>query len=112
MKEAAFREYLATQGVAETDTEAFIRHLNALQKFVETRDLNAIPKGTILEYTEHLVSTGSDTVLGVLRALLHYGSFSKNFDYIVEVINIAEAYNAMDNLYQRVGEQFGDAVRD
>ncbi|MFX0134584.1 MAG: hypothetical protein ACFFDN_13165 [Candidatus Hodarchaeota archaeon] len=45
-------------------------------------------------------------------ALINYANFIKKYDYIVEIIDISESYNAMDNLYQRIGEQHGEKIRD
>jgi hypothetical protein len=50
-------------------------------------------------------------VLDFLRALINYANFIKKYDYIVEIIDISESYNAMDNLYQRIAEQYGKKIQ-
>lgn len=112
LDEKAFRKYLAEQNVDEDQTSIFVSRLQELKKFLGSNDIDALPSGKILEYTEFLVGTDSGTVLDFLRALLRYANFAKHYDYVIEIIDIAESYNAMDNLYQRIGEQHGEKVRD
>ena len=112
MNEPAFCEYLFSKNVNQNQARIFINHLQELQKILDTDDIDALPRGSILQYTENLVTEDANAVLDVLRALLHYGNFIKNYDYVAEVLDIAEAYNAMDTLYERVAEQFGTTTRD
>jgi hypothetical protein len=86
--------------------------LQELQKFLKKEDIeiNAIPEGKILEYTEILVEKEEETILDLLRAIINYANFTKKYDYIIEVIDIAEGYNAMDNLYQRIAEKHGEEI--
>jgi len=51
-------------------------------------------------------------VLDLLRALINYANYIKAHDYIAEIVNISESYSAMDNLYQRIAEQYGEKLRD
>ena len=112
MNELAFRTYLLEQKVDREQSTAFISRLEAMRTFQKTNDIEHLPRGVILQFTEHLVKTDPDTVLDTLRAFLHYGNFIEKYDYVAEVLDIAEAYNAMDTLYERVGEECGEAVRD
>ena len=110
--EIAFREYLTEKNVDEEQAKIFVRRLQELKKFLKSNKIDTLPPGKILEYTQSLVEADSDTVLEFLRALIQYANFTKHYDYVIEIIDIAEAYNAMDNLYQRIGEQHGEKVRD
>lgn len=112
MNETAFRKYLATQKVDPEQVTIFVNCLEKLQKFQKTKNIDSLPRGALLQYTEHLVEVEPNTVLDTLRALINYGNYIKKYDYVAEVLDIAEAYNAMDNLYTRVAEQFGEQVRD
>lgn len=112
LNEASFRKYLAKNMVAEAEAKGYIRHLKELERFLKPDNIDKMPQGTILRYTEHLVAQGNNTVLDLLRALIHYGTFTEHHDYIAEILDIAEAYYAMHTLYQRVEEQHGEAVRD
>ena len=112
MNELAFRTYLLEQKVDRDQSTLFINRLEAMRTFIKAQNIEHLPKGTILQFTEHLVQTDAGTVLDTLRAFLHYGNFIENYDYVAEVLDIAEAYNAMDTLYERVGDECGDAIRD
>jgi hypothetical protein len=112
LNETAFRKYLSERKISPEQATTFINCLEAMQKFQKTDNIDSLPKGTILQYTEHLVDVNPDAVLDTLRALINYGNFIKNYDYVAEALDIAEAYTAMDNLYDRVAEQFGETVRD
>ena len=78
----------------------------------ENIDIDSIPSGGILKYTEVLVEKKRDSILDLLRALINYANFTKKYDYIIEIIDISEAYNAIDNLYQRIGEKLNEEIRD
>ena len=91
MKEAAFRKYLSEKEVDQEQATIFVNCLEELQKFQETDNIDTLPKGTILRYTDHLVEVKSDAVLDTLRALINYGNFIKNYGYVAEVLDIAEA---------------------
>lgn len=112
MNELAFRTYLLEKKVDREQSTLFISRLDAMRTFLNTQNIEHLPQGSILQFTEHLVQTDTEVVLDTLRAFLHYGNFIENFDYVAEVLDIAEAYNAMETLYERVGEQCGDEVRD
>ena len=112
MKLEAFREYLLKNNITKEQTTIFIAKLQELQEFLKKEDIkiNAIPDGKILEYTEILVEKEDEAILDLLRAIINYANFTKKYDYIIEVIDIAEGYNAMDNLHQRIAEKHGEEI--
>ncbi|MFX1405052.1 MAG: hypothetical protein ACFE9D_11395 [Promethearchaeota archaeon] len=112
MNELAFRTYLFEKDVKRKQATVFVNHLADLKAFLKTKNIETLPRGSILHYTEHLVEQDPKAVLDTLRALIHYGNFIHNYDYVAEVLDIAEASNAMDTLYERVAEQHGTEVRD
>ncbi|MDO8056599.1 MAG: hypothetical protein Q6361_07035 [Candidatus Hermodarchaeota archaeon] len=112
LNEAAFRKYLAKNMIGEPEAKSYVKHLKELQGYLKPGDIDTMAKGTILQYTKHLVAKEKNTVLDVLRALIHYGTFTEKHDYIAEILDVAEAYYAMDTLYQRVEEHCGITVRD
>jgi hypothetical protein len=112
MNELAFRTYLFENKVDRNQATIFISRLEDLRAFLGTKDIDTLSPSTILQYTKHLVAANSDAVLDSLRAILHYGNFILNYDYVAEVLDIAEAYNAMDTLFERVGEQCGQEIRN
>ncbi|MFX1592900.1 MAG: hypothetical protein ACFFCL_09420, partial [Promethearchaeota archaeon] len=114
MKEKAFLKYLLNNNVGQDQATIFLSRLSEFNNFLKNNnnDIDLIPKGGILNYTEYLVEKKSDAVLDLLRALINYANYTKKYDYIVEIIDIVEAYNAMDNLYQRIAEKFNEKIRD
>ncbi|TET61382.1 MAG: hypothetical protein E3J52_01640 [Promethearchaeota archaeon] len=114
MKEKAFLKYLLDNKVSQEQADIFVSRLDDFNKFLKTEklDVDSIPNGKILEYTEHLVESKSDTVLDLLRAVINYANFTKKYDYIIEVTDISESFNAMDNLYTRLADQFNEQIRD
>ena len=114
MNEEGFKKYLLENKVEEEGIEVFLVLLKEFEKFLDKKkiNINTIPEGKINEYTEFLVNNKNKKVLDFLRALISYANFIKNYDYIVEIIDIAEAYNAMDNLYLRIGDEFREDIRN
>ncbi|MFX1327639.1 MAG: hypothetical protein ACFE91_05775 [Promethearchaeota archaeon] len=114
MKENKFLEFLLNNSISQDQATIFISRLNDFNKYLneENNDLDSIPNGKILDYTEYLVEKKSDEVLDLLRAIINYANFTKKYDYIVEVIDISESYNAMDNLNQRIAEKYNEKIRD
>ena len=114
MKENEFLKYLSEKNISQEQGTTFILRLNEFTEFLKKKNsnLDSIPKGGITNYTEHLIQNNSNAVLDVLRALINYANFIKKYDYIVEIIDISESYNAMDNLHKRVAEQLDEKIRD
>jgi hypothetical protein len=88
--------------------------LNEFENYLKKNkhDINSIPAGEIVKYSSYLVEKSSDCVLDFLKALINYANFVKKYDYIIEIIDISESYNAMDNLYERIAEKHGERLRD
>ena len=114
MKEKAFLKYLSKNNVSQEQAAVYISRLNEFNQFLEknNKNVDSIPDGEIVNYTEYLIENNEEIVLDLLRALINYANFIMKYDYIVEIIDISESYNAMDNLYQRVAEQFDEKTRD
>ena len=115
MNEKEFIKYLSENKVSQEQTVIYISRLNELNGFLDkdNKDIDTISNGEITKFTENLVENGKkDLVLDLLRALINYANFIKAHNYIVEIIDISESYNAMDNLYQRVAEQYGEKLRN
>ena len=107
-------KYLLQNNITQEQAAGFVSRLKEFNKFLSKKNLNvdSIPNVGILKYTEYLIENKSETVLELLRALIYYAHFTKKYDYIVEVIDIEEASNAMDNLYLRIAEKFDEKTRD
>ncbi|GAG76174.1 unnamed protein product, partial [marine sediment metagenome] len=86
-----------------------------LEEFLqgEGENLDSISEGKMMQYTEILASReNEEEILNLLRAIISYANYAKKYDYIIEVIDIVEGYNAMDNLHTRIAEHFDEEIRD
>jgi len=112
LEEEAFLEYLSNNNIPQEQTTLFILKLKEFNNFLEKENLNldSITYGKITNYTEYLVQKNKDSVIDLLRALINYANFTKKYDYIVEIIDISESYNAMENLYERIAIQHGEKI--
>jgi hypothetical protein len=115
LKEKEFIQYLSENNVSGEQIAILISRLNEFNIFLreDNNDIDKIPNGKIIKFTEKLIEDGKkDLVLDFLRALVNYANFLKVYDYITEIIDISESYNAMDNLYQRIADQHGRKLQD
>lgn len=114
MNEEGFRDYLLENKIDEKEVQEYFVLLKEFQEFLnkESISIDSIPEGKIIEYTEYLVGKENKKILELLRALISYSNFIENYDHIIEIIDIAEAYNAMDNLYLRIGDEFREEIRE
>ncbi len=114
MIENNFLQFLYEKDTDEKEATIFVSRLNEFDKFLKKNNYNidSIPSGEIINYSDYLVEKNPEYVLDFLRALINYGNFIKKYDYIIEIIDISESYNAMDNLYERIAEKHGDKIRD
>ena len=115
MKKKEFLQYLLENNIAQDQASLFISRLNEFNDFLlkEKIKLDLIPNGEICKFSDYLVDIGKkELVLDFLRSMINYANFKKKYDYIIEIIDISESYNAMDNLYQRVAEKHGEKLRN
>ena len=114
MDEEAFEKFMLKNNTEQKQVKEFITRLQEFLEFLKKDELSmdSIPEGKIVEYTEMLANKGEEIILDFLRAIINYANFSKKYDYIIEVIDIVEGYNAMDNLYTRIAEQINEDIRD
>ncbi|MFX1497240.1 MAG: site-specific integrase [Promethearchaeota archaeon] len=114
MNEADFQEYLKKKEVDETTINNYLLRLRDYEKYLNNLNLTLekVEPNNLAEYTEHLVSIDQDSVIEFLRAIINYANYIKKYDFITEVIDISESYNAMDTLYSRIAEVYGEKTRD
>ena len=113
MIEEEFAQYLTVKGRTKEQITVIINQLRQYQEFLQKKDvvIDSIPKGMILEYTEHLVKKGK-SALELINALYNYAYFIKKYDYVVEIIDIIESYSAMESLKQRIAEKISKEISD
>jgi len=109
-----FREHLLKNKVDEKRAESYLARLHEYQEYLkkENQTIDTVDVNELVNYTEFLLTQENSAVLEFLRALMNYAYFVKRNDFIEASLDIAESYNAMDNLYARIGEWHGEATRD
>jgi hypothetical protein len=114
MEEKGFREFLREQNVKDKIIQTYITSLEDYNNFLKSynKDLATVNPDELLNYTEYLVYKDKESVLDFLRAIISYANYTKNYDWIIHVIDISESYNAMDNLYLRVAKIHGTSIRN
>ena len=114
MNEKDFQIFLEETKIDSDTIKIFLSKLRDYEIYLEKEklDLDSVDPKKLVEYTEYLVSTNSDSVLDFLRAILNYANYSKKHEFITETIDIVESYNAMDTLFSRIAEIHGEQVRD
>ncbi|MFX0095196.1 MAG: hypothetical protein ACFFBD_25910, partial [Candidatus Hodarchaeota archaeon] len=94
--------------------DLYISRINEYQEYLKKQDLTLekVDPKQLVDYTEHLVALKGANVLDFIRAMINYANYSKNYDFIVEIIHIVESYIAMDTLYSRIAEFHGEEIRN
>jgi hypothetical protein len=109
-----FRTYLENQNIDKEKISGIIERCKDFEEFllIENLNLESCSPEKIIEYSEYLLSKNGKTVLDFLRSILQYANYSKRYEFLTKVIDISESYNAMDNLFLRIGEIYGENQRD
>jgi hypothetical protein len=114
MDEKNFQLFLKGNGIKNSSIINFLSKLKDYETYLENQNLNLdlVDPKSLYQYTEYLVSTDKEAVLDFLRAILSYADYTKRYDFITNAIDIYESYNAMDNLYARIAEIYGEQIKD
>ncbi len=109
-----YKEYLKEKKLKDEQIEAYVSEIRNYQIYLkkENETLETIDSKKLVEYTEYLVSLECNTILNFLLAMWNYAYFSNKKEFITEVIDLFESFNAMDTLYLRIAEIHGEKVRD
>lgn len=110
-----FQEHLKKNDIEQVTIEKYIKSITDFSEYLkkEKTSIESFPYGKLIQYTESLVDWNKEeTVLPLIRSLYSYSSFIGHYDYIEELIDIIEASSAMDALYKRTAEFYGEKVRD
>ena len=114
MDKEYFRDYLEKKNIEEEKVKDFIFSLMTYESFLEKENysIETASYNKLVEYCEKLVANNKDSVLNFLIASLNYANFIKSNDIITQVIDISESYNAMDTLFSRLADYYGEGLRD
>jgi hypothetical protein len=114
MNEEKFREHLAKSKIEKEKIDEYIGKLLEYKEYLgkQKQTIETVDVTELVDYTEILVTQDKDSVIVFLRALMNYAYFAKRNDFIEASLDIAESYNAMDNLFARIAEWHGEDTRD
>jgi len=109
-----FKLFLLENHVQENEIPSFLEAIKGFIQFLDEKNETIISfsYGKLIDYADKLASNDEKTAKYLIRALWRYFPFIKKNHYIEEVIDIAESASAMSNLYNRLAEWHGEAVRD
>jgi hypothetical protein len=110
MDREGFRQLLKTRKLTDEKIEASIALAERFEAFAAATG-SKLDGATAWEFCKLLIQEEQNSYDNLL-ALARYGRFLKNDDVYVAVLELLDGAEAQPNLYQRVGEVFGEAVRD
>ena len=110
MDREGFRQMLQTRRLSDEKIEASIGLAERFELFLH--DSGRLSSGeSALAFSGLLIQEGQNTEDNYY-ALARYGRFTKNNDMYVAVLELLDGAEAQANLHRRVGEVFGQEVRD
>ena len=110
MDREGFRELLKTRRLSDEKVEASIAIAEQFEEYLLT--LGGKPDATAAwNFCKILIQEGQNTYDNFL-ALGRYGLFIKNNDIYVAILEVLDGAEAQPNLFKKVGELFGEAIRN
>ena len=110
MDTEGFREALITRKLTDENIEASIALAERFEAF--TNITSGRPDAeTTWAFCKILIQEGQNTYDNFV-ALARYGRFMKNNDIYIAILELVDGAEAQPNLFQKIGESFGEIVRD
>jgi hypothetical protein len=110
MDKQGFRALLEKRKCSEAQIEASIAMAERFETFLQQPGREASAE-TAWAFSRLLIEEGKNTEENYI-ALIRYCWFIKNNDMFVALLELVDGGEVGGNLYQRVGERFGVALRD
>ena len=110
MDQEGFREMLKTRKLSDEKIEASIAIAERFEAYLNASGGKPDADKT-WEFCNTPIQEGHNAYDNLL-ALGRYGRFTKNNDVYIAVLELLDGAEAQPNLYKKVGEIFGQAVRD
>jgi hypothetical protein len=110
MDQEGFRAMLKTRSLSEEKILASITIAERFEAYLGASNGNTDSAKT-WEFSKILIDEGNNSYDNLL-ALARYGRFTKNYTIYVAMLELLDGAEAQPNLYKKVGELFGEAVRD
>jgi hypothetical protein len=110
MDQQGFRQYLEARKRSEAQIAASIRLAERFEAYVNAPSRTASAE-TAWEFSQQLIAEGNNTEENYFT-LLRYCRFIRNDEMFVALLELVDGGEVAENLYQRVGERYGEAFRD
>ena len=114
MDRAGFRAYLVARKASEEAIERAVAVAERFESYVRKTlgvPVDQAPADTARAFSHELVKSGDNTYDNYL-ALARFGRFVRNHAVLVAMLEILDGHEALGNLYDKVGDELGDAARD
>jgi hypothetical protein len=109
MDREGFRKFLRTRKMSEEKIEASISIAERFETYLRASSSKSDLDIT-WDFCKILIDEGQNSYDNLL-ALARYGRFTKNNSIYVAILELLDGAEAQPNLYKKVGDLFGEAVR-
>jgi hypothetical protein len=109
MDTQGFRAFLKTRNLSDEQINASIAMTERFEAFIAGHGKS--DTAATLAFCQHLVQERENSY-GNLLALARYGLFIQNNAIYLPMLELIDGAEVHANLYQRVGERYGEALRD
>ncbi len=110
MDREGFRKFLRARKMSDEKIEAAISISERFETYLSASSSKSDLDIT-WEFCKTLIDEGQNSYDNLL-ALARYGRFTKNNSIYVAMLEVLDGAEAQPNLYKKVGDLFGEAVRD
>jgi hypothetical protein len=110
MDKEGFQKFLKTRKMSDEKKEAAISIAERFETYLSASSSKSDLDIT-WEFCKTLIDEGQNSYDNLL-ALARYGRFTKNNSIYVAILEVLDGAEAQPNLYKKVGDLFGEAVRD
>jgi hypothetical protein len=110
MDKVGFRELLKTRKLNDEQIEASIAIAERFEEYLNSSG-EAASGPLAWKFSKILIQQGQNTYDNLL-SLARYGRFMKNSGIYVAFVELLDGAEAQPNLYKKVGERYGESVRD
>jgi hypothetical protein len=109
-----FRSYLLKNNVPENEIPSFLEAIAGFIQFLEGKNesINSFSYGKLIAYADQLASKDKLAARHLIIGLWRYFPFTGMHNHMEELIDIAESASAMETLYGRIADWYGEVVRD
>jgi hypothetical protein len=110
MNTQAFREFLLPRKLSEEKIQASIALAERFEAYIQSAG-GKPDADTTWAFCDLLIQEGQNTYDNLVT-LARYGRFLKNNEIYVAILELLDGAEAQPNLYRKVGETFGETLRD